>query len=74
MNQRRKDFLSFWDLPDGGIETLIRRAEEFRLLRSLGEPHATRPGRVLGMVFEKSSTRTTSKPAACSASQVCDAM
>src|SRR5258708_7551928 len=53
-----KDFLSFWDLPDGGIDRLIRRAEEFRLLRSLGEPHATRPGRVLGMVFEKASTRT----------------
>ena len=53
-----KDFLSFWDLPDGGIERLLGRAEEFRLLRSLGEPHATRPGRVLGMVFEKASTRT----------------
>jgi ornithine carbamoyltransferase len=50
--------LSFWDLPDGGIETLLRRAEEFRLLRQLREPHATRPGRVLGMVFEKASTRT----------------
>jgi ornithine carbamoyltransferase len=56
--ERRKDFLSFWDLPDGGIETLIRRAEELRLLRQLREPHATRPGRVLGMVFEKASTRT----------------
>ncbi|MDB4980464.1 MAG: ornithine carbamoyltransferase [Myxococcales bacterium] len=54
----RKDFLSFWDLPDDGIESLIRRAEEFRLLRSLREPHATRPGRILGMVFEKASTRT----------------
>jgi ornithine carbamoyltransferase len=53
-----KDFLSFWDLPDGGIEALVRRAEEFRLLRSLREPHATRPGRMLGMVFEKASTRT----------------
>jgi len=51
-------FLSFWDLPDGGIETLLRRAEEFRLLRQLRESHATRPGRVLGMVFEKASTRT----------------
>jgi ornithine carbamoyltransferase len=58
MGTHRKDFLTFWDLPDGGIETLIRRAEEFRLLRSLREPHATRPGRVLGMVFEKASTRT----------------
>ena len=53
-----KDFLSFWDVPDGGIDRLLRRAEEFRLLRMLGEPHATRPGRVLGMVFEKASTRT----------------
>jgi ornithine carbamoyltransferase len=56
--ERRKDFLSFWDLSDGGIEALIRRAEELRLLRQLREPHATRPGRVLGMVFEKASTRT----------------
>ena len=39
-------------------EALIRRAEEFRLLRQLREPHATRPGRILGMVFEKASTRT----------------
>jgi ornithine carbamoyltransferase len=53
-----RHFLSFWDLPDGGIEALLRRAEEFRLLRGLREPHATRPGRVLGMVFEKASTRT----------------
>jgi ornithine carbamoyltransferase len=53
-----RHFLGFWDLPDGGIESLLRRAEEFRLLRSLREPHATRPGRVLGMVFEKASTRT----------------
>ena len=55
---RRKDFLSFWDLTDGGIEALIARAEEFRLLRALRAPHATRPGRILGMVFEKASTRT----------------
>jgi ornithine carbamoyltransferase len=53
-----KDFLSFWDLPDGGIEALIRRAEELRALRAARTPHATRPGRVLGMVFEKASTRT----------------
>jgi ornithine carbamoyltransferase len=53
-----RQLLSFWDLPDGGIESLLRRAEEFRLLRQLRESHATRPGRVLGMVFEKASTRT----------------
>jgi ornithine carbamoyltransferase len=53
-----KDFLSFWDLPDGGIEALILRAEELRQLRAARTPHPTRPGRVLGMVFEKASTRT----------------
>jgi ornithine carbamoyltransferase len=55
---RRRDFLSFWDLEDGLIERLITRAEEFRFLRSVRQPHATRPGRVLGMIFEKASTRT----------------
>ena len=54
----RRDFLSFWDLEDGLIERLITRAEEFRFLRSVRQPHATRPGRVLGMIFEKASTRT----------------
>jgi ornithine carbamoyltransferase len=53
-----KYFLSFWDLPDGGIEALISRAEELRALRAARTPHETRPGRVLGMVFEKASTRT----------------
>jgi ornithine carbamoyltransferase len=53
-----RHLLSFWDLPDGEIERLLKRAEEFRLLRNLREPHATRPGRILGMVFEKASTRT----------------
>jgi ornithine carbamoyltransferase len=55
---RKRDFLSFWDLEDGEAEALIKRAEEFRFLRNVKQPHATRPGRVLGMVFEKASTRT----------------
>src|SRR3569832_355775 len=46
------------DLPAATLEALLRRAEEFRLLRNLRQPHATRPGTVLGMVFEKASTRT----------------
>src|SRR6185436_6785664 len=53
-----RHFLTFWDLHDGEIETLLKRAEEFRFLRSVRTPHATRPGRVLGMIFEKASTRT----------------
>ncbi len=58
MAKRRRDFLGFWDLADGEIEMLLKRAEEFRFLRSVRTPHATRPGRVLGMIFEKASTRT----------------
>jgi ornithine carbamoyltransferase len=58
MMSRKHDFLTFWDLADGQIEALIKRAEEFRFLRSVRQPHATRPGRVLGMIFEKASTRT----------------
>jgi ornithine carbamoyltransferase len=54
----KRDFLGFWDLKDGEIEALLLRAEELRLLRSLGTPHATRPGRVLAMIFDKASTRT----------------
>ncbi len=57
-DSRPKRFLAFDDLPAGGIEALIRRAEELRALRLARTPHTTRPGRVLGMVFEKSSTRT----------------
>jgi ornithine carbamoyltransferase len=56
--ERPKRFLAFDDLPPGGIEALLRRAEELRALRAARTPHATRPGRVLGMVFEKASTRT----------------
>jgi ornithine carbamoyltransferase len=58
MSGAKRDFLSFWDLQDGLLENLISRAEEFRFLRSVRQAHATRPGRVLGMVFEKASTRT----------------
>jgi ornithine carbamoyltransferase len=53
-----RHFISWWDLQDGEVEALIARAEEFRFLRSLRQDHATRPGRVLGMLFEKASTRT----------------
>ncbi len=58
MATAKRDFLSFWDLKDDELPALIRRAEELRFLRSVHAPHATRPGRVLAMIFEKASTRT----------------
>ena len=54
----KRDLRTLWDLDAHEIAFLIARAEELRLLRSLRQPHATRPGRVLGMIFEKASTRT----------------
>ncbi len=55
---KKRDFLSFRDVNAAELCQLIRRAEEFRLLRGVRTPHATRPGRVLGMIFDKASTRT----------------
>jgi len=56
MNKR--DYLKQRDLSAAETEQVLQRAEEFRLLRKLRTPHATRPGHVLGMLFEKASTRT----------------
>jgi ornithine carbamoyltransferase len=46
------------DLTAKEIRTVIRRGIELKGLRRLQKPHATLGGRVLGMIFEKSSTRT----------------
>jgi ornithine carbamoyltransferase len=55
---RKRDFLTFRDISEAELAALLRRAEELRFLRSMREPHASRPGRVLGMIFDKASTRT----------------
>ncbi|HJX51831.1 MAG TPA: ornithine carbamoyltransferase [Polyangia bacterium] len=54
----KRDFLSLWDVNQTEFSALIRRAEELRFLRQTRTPHATRPGRVLALIFEKASTRT----------------
>jgi ornithine carbamoyltransferase len=54
----KRDFLSMWDINQAEFSTLIRRAEELRFLRQVRTPHATRPGRMLALIFEKASTRT----------------
>jgi ornithine carbamoyltransferase len=55
---KKRDFLSLWDVSETEFAALIRRAEELRFLREVRTPHATRPGRVLALIFEKASTRT----------------
>jgi ornithine carbamoyltransferase len=54
----KRDFLGFSDITSQDLAALVRRAEELRFLRKVRAPHATRPGRVLGLIFEKASTRT----------------
>lgn len=54
----KRDFLSLWDLSAAEVRELLGRAAELKRLR--GHPQAPRPlsGKVLGMIFEKASTRT----------------
>jgi ornithine carbamoyltransferase len=54
----KRDFLSMGDINQAEFSALIRRAEELRFLRQTRTPHATRPGRMLALIFEKASTRT----------------
>src|SRR5512138_3358725 len=54
----KRDFISMWDINQAEFSALIRRAEELRFLRQTRMPHATRPGRMLALIFEKASTRT----------------
>jgi len=56
--EKKRDFLSLFDVSDVELAMLIRRAEELRFIRQMREPHATRPGRMLALIFEKASTRT----------------
>jgi ornithine carbamoyltransferase len=56
--EKKRDFLSLCDVNEAEFASLIRRAEELRFLRQMREPHASRPGRMLALIFEKASTRT----------------
>ncbi len=53
-----RHFLSLTDLSPVEFEQLIQRAIELKHLQARGISHASLQGRVMAMVFEKSSTRT----------------
>jgi len=53
-----RHFLRLSDLDQGELHRLIRRADELRALHAESTPHEPLRGRVLGMIFEKASTRT----------------
>jgi ornithine carbamoyltransferase len=46
------------DLTPTELRGLVRRASELKKMQRAGIPHRTLEGRILAMVFEKSSTRT----------------
>ncbi len=53
-----RHFRTLLDLSPQEIKSLIRRASELKALVRSDTAHALFPNKVLGMVFEKSSTRT----------------
>ncbi|MCG3882371.1 ornithine carbamoyltransferase [Psychrobacter sp. Ps3] len=53
-----RHFLTLSDLSKQELETLIKRASELRKMQHAGEIYQPFVGRTLGMIFEKSSTRT----------------
>jgi len=57
-NAKPRHFLSLLDLSPQELQQLIARASELKQMQHAGEPHPTLGGRVLAMIFEKSSTRT----------------
>jgi len=53
-----RHFLTLLDLSSQELRDLIQRASELKKLQKSGQPHDLLKNKVLGMVFEKSSTRT----------------
>src|SRR5213080_690156 len=57
-NLKGKDFLKIADFQTSEILYLLEEAQELKKLKKQGIPHPFLSGKVLGMLFEKSSTRT----------------
>ena len=53
-----RHFLTLRDLSTDELQHIIQRAIELKKQRQQNTPHRTLEGKVLGMIFEKSSTRT----------------
>ncbi|MCP4879493.1 MAG: ornithine carbamoyltransferase, partial [Gammaproteobacteria bacterium] len=53
-----RHFLTLLDLSPAELNWVIKRAIELKTIRNQGKIHEPFRNRVLGMIFEKSSTRT----------------
>jgi ornithine carbamoyltransferase len=56
--RRKRDLLTLWDLTGAELLSVLARAGALKEARARGEGMRTLPGRILGMIFEKPSTRT----------------
>jgi ornithine carbamoyltransferase len=54
----KKDLLSEYDLEREDYECIFEKAHRLKRLHREGREHATLKGKTLGMIFDKSSTRT----------------
>jgi ornithine carbamoyltransferase len=54
----KKDMLSFADMQPADFEDILLRATRLKKMLQEGKEHASLKGRTLGMIFDKSSTRT----------------
>ncbi|MCP5159837.1 MAG: ornithine carbamoyltransferase [Gammaproteobacteria bacterium] len=55
---KTRHFLSLFDLTPAELHQILQRADQLKALHRRGEHYAPFPGKVLGMIFEKASTRT----------------
>ena len=53
-----KDLLSIHELSRDEVEEILSLAQELKEKQKAGIPHRLLEGKSLGMIFEKSSTRT----------------
>ena len=53
-----KDMLSIHDLSVDEVQEILALAKELKAKQKAGIPHQLLKGKTLGMIFEKSSTRT----------------
>lgn len=54
----KKDLLSVYELDSADFEIIFSKAGRLKKAQQLGRPHASLKGKTLGMIFDKSSTRT----------------
>ena len=54
----KKDLLSLYDLTKDDIDKIIKRASILKEKQKHGEQYYPLKGKTLGMIFEKTSTRT----------------